>query len=85
YNLLLLEQIINKLIQISKTYFVILSYNSNKLLDNIIIPKFSNILEIDLNNNTTKKIKDRDVIIDIKSKSNHISKSFSLMEKQKTG
>ena len=83
YNLLLLEQIINKLIQISKTYFVILSYNSNKLLDNIIIPKFSNKLEIDINNNTTKKIKDRDVIIDIKSKSNHISKSFSINGKTK--
>ncbi len=77
YNLLLLEQIINKLIQISKTYFVILSYNSNKLLDNIIIPKFSNILEIDITNNHIKK--DNNGIVRIKSKSCQIS--FRLKER----
>ncbi len=86
YDLRILEQIINKLIQISNTYFVILSYNSfNKLLDNIIIPKFSNKLEIDFaNNNVTEKIKNNNIIVKIKSKSDRI-KSFRLNEKQKRG
>ncbi len=85
YNLRLLEQIINKLIQFSNSYFVILSYNSfNKSLDNVIIPKFSNNIEIDsANNNIVRKIKDNNIIIRIKSNSNRISKSFSLSEKQK--
>ncbi|HXT83132.1 MAG TPA: hypothetical protein VN704_02195 [Verrucomicrobiae bacterium] len=85
YNLRILEQIIDKLNQISSTYFVILSYNSfNTLLDNIIIPKFSNRLEIGLvNNNIAKKItEDNNIIINIHSKSNRI-KSFMLSEKTK--
>ncbi|MDN5847349.1 MAG: hypothetical protein L0H53_13870, partial [Candidatus Nitrosocosmicus sp.] len=57
HNKTLLDEIIDCLINLSNRFFVVTEYNgSDKLVDNSIVSKFDNMVEIDLlNNNIVNK------------------------------
>ncbi|MER5174294.1 MAG: hypothetical protein ABJB76_09850 [Candidatus Nitrosocosmicus sp.] len=89
YKIKLLEEMIDRLIQISSRNFVILSYNTNnKLLENKnIISKFKNVIEINnpYNKNIEKIKNDNGLLTQIKIKSknnnNNNNRTISIKER----
>ncbi len=80
YNIKLLDEMIDLLIDISNKYFVILSYNeSSKSVKRSIVAKFSNVLEINPIGDTIEKKKkedddDNEIKLTIKTRLNGINK-----------
>lgn len=86
HNKILLDEIIDCLINLSNRFFVVIEYNdSNKLIDNSIVSKFDNIVEIDLLNNNivnkNKKIIEAEFVI--KTESAHHKSNSTILSPNK--